>query len=564
MNERQLNILKRLNQTIEYITMVDLASEYNCSRMTISKDVDILEYILNKENVYLERKQGLGIRIFNVDKKKAQVQRIIDQNVMKNDVANFDDRRIKILIYLLLNSKSYTTINDLSKYYLISRTSIYNDLNNLEDLIKDYDMAFDISPKGVRLLGDEVNIRALLANLIIHIVGRDANYIYEYQELRHDEIKNIRYDDFFDKDLVAFFERALNNIELDLKIVINEPYYTNLLTHLIIMTNRIRQGNVLSEDLDVVYFKKNSIYQATFYLIEEIEKYCDIRVPEAESYYIYKYLNSIGIDYEEKNMEEATKREDLFADLLLEVLIQMNYLKDQVDEDLRKRLLLHIRPMLNRLDFNIIIKNPLVNDFKKNYRKDFILIKLASYIVCDQLGLDFISDDEIAYLMSYILIKKDGQDDCAIRTCVICYSGVGTSEFLAKRVAKEFSQLEISQVISFKSYQAQTLEDMDLILSTVKLEEDVDYILVSAFLSDVDRMNIEKKIREIRNRKFRPVEIDLAKKDEDFYLEIFEDEDVRILVKKANHNKTYRDDKTYYLEYKDYFYINNLVNSIVG
>lgn len=563
MNKRQLNILKQLNETIEYITTVDLATEYKCSRMTISKDLDVLEYKLNKENVYLERKQGLGIRIFNVEKNKAKVERLIDKNVMKNDVSNFDDRRIKILIYLLLNSDSYTPINKLAKDYYISRTSIYNDLDNLKEVLSSYKMSIEVGNKGVRVVGREADLRALLANLIIHIVGKDASYIYEYQDLRHDGLRKMDDNDLFDKDLINFIEKTLNDIEFKLRMVINEPYYTNLLTHLMIMINRVRQGNVLEEDIDVIYLKKNSIYKACIYLVQELEKHCQIEIPESEKYYIYRYLNSIGIEYEERDHRSLSNREELFAQLLLEVLAQMNYIDADKDPEIRKKILLHIKPMLNRLDYQIIIKNPLVDDFKANYKKDFILVKIASLIICDQMDLKAISDDEIAYLLSYVLIKKDLEDDRKIKTCVICYSGVGTSEFLAKQVDKEFSEVEIREIISFKSFESKNLEDMDLILSTVKLDRPMDYLQVSAFLSDVDKVNIKEKIASINKKRFIKLEAIEEKRDHLDYRMVFEDRNLKVFIRKANTNSLYKHRDSYYLDYKDYFYINNAIDNIL-
>ena len=140
---------------------------------------------------------------------------------------------------------------------------------------------------------------------------------------------------------------------------------------------------------------------------------------------------------------------------------------------------------------------------------------------------------------------------------------MGTSEFLAKQVDKEFSEVEIREIISFKSFESKNLEDMDLILSTVKLDRPMDYLQVSAFLSDVDKVNIKEKIASINKKRFIKLEAIEEKRDHLDYRMVFEDRNLKVFIRKANTNSLYKDRDSYYLDYKDYFYINNAIDNIL-
>src|SRR5690606_23181700 len=84
-----------------------------------------------------------------------------------------------------------------------------------------------------------------------------------------------------------------------------------------------------------------------------------------------------------------------------------------------------------------------------------------------------------------------------IKTVVICHSGYGTSQLLATRLGKTFRNIEIVGVIASNSINNIDLDQVDLIVSTVDLEIEQPYIMVSAFLNEIDRENIRNYIGTI-------------------------------------------------------------------
>lgn len=83
----------------------------------------------------------------------------------------------------------------------------------------------------------------------------------------------------------------------------------------------------------------------------------------------------------------------------------------------------------------------------------------------------------------------------------MCTSGVGTSELLRARLEKQFSELDIIDVVAYHQLDEliNLYPDLDFIVTTVALQEpaSVPFVLVSVFLTEGDKQRLQAKIQEI-------------------------------------------------------------------
>ncbi|MGO1372212.1 MAG: BglG family transcription antiterminator [Senegalia sp. (in: firmicutes)] len=299
-------------------------------------------------------------------------------------------------------------------------------------------------------------------------------------------------------------EKLLNDIETKLKLVIYDPYYTNLLTHLLIMTNRIIRGNNLAsntENNDLVVVMNQDLYDIANYMIRKIENKFEIKIDKEEVVYIYKYLTSIGLSYEDmelKDTKEIHMPHVHFTKELIDTVTEMSHINYNIRINLYERLLLHIKPMLNRVKYNIQIKNPLLKDFLKEFTEEFFVIKAACFLVCNKFDLNMINDDEVSYILSYFISEDEKiSETIKINTIVVCHSGYGTSQLLSTRLEKAFNNINVVDVIASNSIVNMDLSDIDLIVTTVDLNIERSYLMVSAFLNEIDKKNIKNHIYNI-------------------------------------------------------------------
>lgn len=503
MNKRQVALLKKLIIEDDYQPIKYFADIFNVSVKTISKDLDKIDEIINDIGVNLDRKQGLGIKLYYTPSQLDELNILLNNIKISNGDRDLEYRRIEILLNLLINTNQYTTIQKLSDKYMVSRTSINNDLNEIQQILNKYNLKLSKTLKGTRVVGSEINIRKALVSIIQEYGKVNPNYIAEYQNIRHKELKINEINTIINEKSIAFFEKLLNELETKLKLIIYEPYYTNLLTHLVIMTNRILNGNYINDNSDlkdIVYIANNELYNSAIYLIEEIEKRFQIRINIEEVAYIYKYLTSIGLSFDDE--KEYIKKPDLpyvyFTKDLIDTISEMSDVNYNSRVGFYDRLLLHIKPMLNRAKYNIQIKNPLLKDFLMEFEEEFFIVKIACFLICNKYEVDMISDYEVAYILSYFISEDEKiAETIKIKTVVICHSGYGTSQLLATRLRKTFRNIEIVGVIASNSINNIDLDQVDLIVSTVDLEIEQPYIMVSAFLNEIDRENIKNYIGTI-------------------------------------------------------------------
>lgn len=511
MNKRQCDLLKKLIIQKKYMPMKYFSDILNISRKTVSNDIDEIEKIINPIGAKIDRKQGIGIRIYYTPSQLDELNNVLNNIKVSNKDNDLEYRRIQILLNLLIPTSEYTTIQKLSDEHMVSRTSINNDLDEIQKILDIYNLSLSKTLKGTRIVGSEINIRKALVSIVQEYGKTNPDYIVEYQNIRHKELNIDEINTILNKEYVFFFEELLNELENKLKLVIYEPYYTNLLTHLVIMTNRIINGNYIDDILDLnesVLVVDEELYSSAVYLIKEIEKKFNIEIDKQEIVYIYKHLISIGLSHDNKddNNEKNIKEFDLppahFTEYLIDIVSQMSNTNYRLRPNLYDRLLLHIKPMLNRIKYNIQIKNPLLNDFLREFEEEFFIMKIACFLACNKFGINKINDHEVSYILSYFISENEKiVEAMKIKILVICHSGYGTSQLLAARLEKAFNNIEVVNIVASKSVDSIDLDKIDLIVSTVNLDIEQPYLIVSAFLNEIDKENIRNYIEMILENK---------------------------------------------------------------
>lgn len=570
------------NTPIKYFS-----NKLNVSDKTLSKDLDKIQSIIKKIGPKIDRKRGIGVKLHYTSSQLDILNSKL--NHMKVSIGDDDlvNRRIQILLNLLINTDKFTTIQKLSDKYIVSRTSINNDLNEIEAKLSKFNLELSKTLKGTRIMGNEINIRKALVFTIQEYSKINPNYITEYQNMRHEELDMNQINTILNSETTLFFEGLLNDVETRLKLVIYEPYYTNLLTHLLIMTNRILSGNKLSsnsESDDVVIVMNKDLYKIANYMIGRIEKKFEIKISREEVVYIYKYLISIGLSYEDIDIRDA--RENYmphvhFTKELIDTVTEMSPINYNIRVDLYERLLLHIKPMLNRVKYNIQIKNPLLKDFLKEFTEDFYIIKTACFLVCKKLNISMINDDEVSYILSYFISEDEKlSESIDIRTPVVCHSGYGTSRLLSTRLEKSFNNIRVVDIIASNSITNVDLSKIDLIVSTVDLNIDGEYLMVSAFLNEIDKKNIrnfidkalEDKRQSFSNENIEGIKIeDLSREesiDEDTLIKTKENTYIAIKKSKLDSNIQYMDEKNksgkriFIIGYSNHKYLSKAIRRI--
>lgn len=169
-------------------------------------------------------------------------------------------------------------------------------------------------------------------------------------------------------------------------------------------------------------------------------------------------------------------------------------------KQLKIELLSHMKPMVNRMNHQINIKNNLLSDIKLEYGRLFEIIKETANDVAKTFKLNTISDDEVGYITIYFA-KHMEASPLVKRIIIMCSSGIGTSELLKVKVQKAFPDVEIVDVLSSTRFKnnLQDYQNIDFILTTINAEstKEIPSLLVSAMFTEKDKIMVKKLMESL-------------------------------------------------------------------
>ena len=481
LENRQIEILKILSDAEDYLPVHIIAEKLGISTKTAYRDIE--KIIDNVEDIKLLKKQGKGIKIKFLN---LPLNSTSQKYLTKDSV---EERRVKILYYLLRNSKNYTSIDELSEMYYVGKSSIVNDLNYLESNLLSDNLILKKDRLGTRIVGDEKSIRKKIMYLV-----REYSFISDENEEEYysETLKELITK--FDTKKIAIVERIIAKHERNLPYTIGDLYYINLVVHILIAIERINSENYL-DDNDIPKISDKEFYREAENIAIEIENEFSINLPLNEIYYIYQYLVSTGVGNLNNDIVlEVDAEVEEITEKFLQAVSEKKGVIFSGSDNVYYLFKLHIRALLRRLKYGIIIKNPLLEKIKEEYQEQFKEIQVLARKI---LSKD-INDDEIAYLTVY---TESILNLTSIKTKVIlvCNSGFGTSLFLKKRIEDKLENIEVVDVVSAKDLKGYDLSNINFVVSTVKLENIKNVIYVNVMLNEEDIQNINRKVYGIDN-----------------------------------------------------------------
>lgn len=344
----------------DFLTSKYLASHLSISDRTVRSYLSNIKELLSKNGADIESKQGKGYSLvindrLLFDKFLNKVDHRMNFSMIDTDYSEASERQKFILNRLLLEDE-VIILDKLSQEMFFSKSTLNKDINEIKEIIDPYNLKLaKKSKKEIYIAGKERNKR--------HFI---LEYFFGNSYL--DTVKKyIDFNNFFNQ--ISFQELTI--IILDEcrqeKIKLSDYIIQNLVLHLSLSIKRILVGSEIKDlgiDLDI----NNSIeYEVAKRIIKRIEESINIKFPKEEVAYLALHLMS-------KSSISGYKSCDILEselDQALEIMEKETGYPLSSDINLKNGLLDHIRPMLVRLERNIVQDNPLLSEIVKNYQATF-------------------------------------------------------------------------------------------------------------------------------------------------------------------------------------------------
>src|SRR5699024_5713062 len=191
----------------------------------------------------------------------------------------------------------------------------------------------------------------------------------------------------------------------------------------------------------------------------------------------------------------------MLVEKLVQRFSQITYQDFNEDEMLITGLMAHLVPSLNRIKYQLEIRNPLLDEIKEEYGELFEIVKETSKVI--QLGDGLVtSDDEIAYLTLHfgaaIERKKYTESPLKLNLGVVCASGIGVSSLLSSKIKATFMNINRVVPLSVEAVLNNEIKGIDLLVATLDIEAKIPTVYVNTLLKEEDLNKIEAAMNKIK------------------------------------------------------------------
>ena len=123
---REFKILEKLYLEKGFHTTTQLASDLNVTSRTIKNDIKQLNISLKSKGCKIETKSGVGIRLIY-----DQTGEEFLKDYFENYIKYSEDNRTMEVALMLLRNFDFISMEQLSNYLFVSKTTVLNDIETL-------------------------------------------------------------------------------------------------------------------------------------------------------------------------------------------------------------------------------------------------------------------------------------------------------------------------------------------------------------------------------------------------------------------------------------------------
>lgn len=469
-NKRCTQILKILLENKDTITGDSLAFSVGVSSRTIRNDIKDLNSILQEygAEAAAEIGQGYCLKVKEQERFQEFLQSIEqeEREILHIIPSEPEDRVRYIMSKLLLSALDYKKkvmdSFDLEEELFISTSTLKKDYRTIDKILKKYDLKISITKKnGVRIVGEEAKIRYCISEFIFN--GKGSLGIED----------NPFYKSVFAEQEMEKLHKILLECISGYNLRLTDIAFKNVLVHSLIMLKRFEhQEAVTYEKNDIDSFEATKEFECAKDIILRMKKEFQVDLGK-EVYYLTQHLISSQRFLIEDPKEDYEHKEEI-GEILQNIKEETNIdLSD--DKQLINGLAMHLSAALQRLRFDMNIRNEFLDSIKNSYPLAFELAVLASEVIEKKHHLRA-KENEIGFLGMHFgaALERKGLNRQLKRkkVIIVCIAGVATAMLLKEKIQRNFGhKIEVVKACPSQEVSQELIDQVDLVLTTVELPQ---------------------------------------------------------------------------------------------
>ncbi|WHY25057.1 BglG family transcription antiterminator [Bacillus halotolerans] len=487
MNTRQKDILYLLlSEPDDYLVVQDFADRVKCSEKTIRNDLKTIEGYLHEHSpAQLIRKPGLGVYLNIEEHERARLTQQLGTEHFGSKHQSDEERILQIAYQLLMNPK-HVSAKEIAAQHFLNKSSIKRDLHEIEEWLKRFDLKLVSKQRlGLKIEGNERNKRKALARISDLIDNPEFTSQFIKSKFLSHEVKCV--------------SNEFETLQKHHSIYFTDETFENLLLHTLLMIRRIKMKQPISiSPTEMAAVEKKIEYQWAMTCLKRLEAVFAIRFPREEAVYLTLHILGGKVRFRSRGEEKKVLENPLLPMVvryLIDRVSELKMLDFHNDQDLVNGLNIHLNTVLNRLNYDLSVSNPMLNDIKKMYPYLFHMIIDVLEDINQTFALS-IPEEEAAYLTLHFqaaVERLHHSSEKRKKAIIVCHMGIGMSQLLRTKIERKFHQIAVKACIAKADLADYTTKhgDIDLVISTIALEHvPIPHIVVSPLLEPSD----EKKL----------------------------------------------------------------------
>ena len=500
-------ILQFILEKNEPVLEQEIAQHIGVSKRTVQREFDYMAAGIGEYNLKLCKKKNVGIWIDGDAVNLETLSKVLNESG-KNDFSDKKTRR-KYLIYELLREKVPKKLFYFSNLFGVSEATISHDLDVVEKQLGEYKLSLIRKPGyGVIVDGREKDFRTALHHFINDSIDDRSlrMMFFENREALLLAMKNYNSVKLYGLLNSTVVDRVINVFERINESRLNhmaEDFYIGLLLHSAIAVDRLISGNVIEDSKNPDTIEMDEDYLVAGHLIEALEDEFDIDMPQSEFSNILLYIKGSKqnrYEVEDENEIGAEKLLDLI-DKMIDVFDATDACEMRQDDELIYGLMMDIEPAIVRIENELYVYNPLVEQIRSEYPEVFAQCRQAATVIEHSTGHN-VSDSEVGYLAIHFgaALERIHERKCRRRPVeigIVCAGGFGVARLMSVKI-RNF----LREDVTIKTYGRDELTPYvasrtDFFVSGLIIDDpEIDVVKVSPLINANDIMAIRLKVDE--------------------------------------------------------------------
>ncbi|KFC07192.1 putative BglB family transcriptional antiterminator [Trabulsiella guamensis ATCC 49490] len=471
----------------ETLPQDELAQRLSVSTRTVRADITALNSLLLHYGAQFILTRGSGYQLKIDDPSRYQTLDASRPKALR--IPRTAHERVNYLSVRFLTSAFSLKLEDLADEWFVSRATLQSDMVDVRERFQRYQLTLETRPRhGMKLFGSEVSIRACLTDLLWELAQTDSS-----NPLITEEALNAGVPERLAEVLEEAFARH------HVRLTAEGERFVRI--YCAVAVRRISEGYPLSE------FSAEDVAQnvrdAAQDIAASLQQLAGKALSPAEEEWLCVHIAARQVQDVDPETISADDDEALVNYILRYINTQYNY-NLLNDAQLHADLLTHIKTMITRVRYQIMIPNPLLDNIKQHYPMawDMTLAAVSSW---GKYTPYVISENEIGFLVLHIGVGLERHYNIGYqrqpRVLLVCDAGNAMVRMIEAVLLRKYPQIEITDTLSLRDYEDRESIVEDFVISTVRIsEKDKPVVTIAPFPTDYQLEQIGKLVLVERTR----------------------------------------------------------------